>query len=228
MRITEQLENAFVQKHIVHNASEQLLNIENSIDTSIDSLYAVANRQIETLALAGGSENVKKMVLLVCNIADVNSKNIEWQLIAGNYMQCFNNDYVSARNYYLRALSAEQEHSNGYNIDVTTIYTQIGDTYYQQGDEETALIYFLNALDLMEKEEAYSESLAFAYDSIGDIYESRNDLRKAIEYNLKGVEIGEKVKGRDSVTSGLSYMNIGRIFNELGQYDDALEWMRRA
>lgn len=61
LNIVDKLISGINQRKEVHSAITQLSEIEESVSQSNDSLYAMAERQIQTLMIAGGSENNKKI-----------------------------------------------------------------------------------------------------------------------------------------------------------------------
>ncbi|MDE5757832.1 MAG: hypothetical protein K2H85_04385, partial [Allobaculum sp.] len=88
----------------VSSAIDRLSEVKQNKEASKDSLLAAIGRQIETLKLAGGRENIEKVQNILSEIAELDPDNTDWVIDTGNFYKDFIGDYKKALDYYNSAL----------------------------------------------------------------------------------------------------------------------------
>ena len=101
----------------------------------------------------------------------------------------------------------------------------IGQSYFQTGNYNQALEYYLNAMHGFESANLES-SLARAYNSLANFYKTQERYEEALEAYLKALALCEKYK----IDRGISVCtgNIGIVHHELKNYALALDHYQRA
>lgn len=56
------------------------------------------------------------------------------------------------------------------------------------------------------------------------IYQKKSDLQKALEFSLLASDIWKKLYGENYNLTATAYTNIGEIYRDLGQLEEALEF----
>ncbi|MDE6277896.1 MAG: tetratricopeptide repeat protein, partial [Muribaculaceae bacterium] len=150
LRIKEQLVEALGERRRVDAAIVHLSGVRSDLGFSIDSLYSSAERQIETLRLAGGAENKGKILEIYRDIADADTTNTEWLLKTGNYIREYVADYPLAMRYLTTALgSARRQDARG-SVSEAAVSGVIGDVCHDRGDYAGAEEWYGRALSIME------------------------------------------------------------------------------
>jgi len=97
----------------------------------------------------------------------------------------------------------------------------IGAIYYNQGNPDKALEYYLQSLEIRE-EINYKQGIANSLNNIGVIYDDQGNPDKALEYYLQSLEIKEEINYKSGIATSLN--NIGLIYKNQGNPDKALEY----
>ncbi|MBL0740735.1 tetratricopeptide repeat-containing sensor histidine kinase [Chryseolinea lacunae] len=100
-----------------------------------------------------------------------------------------------------------------------------GVAYYVKGDYDQALPLFTMPLRTFEKNGDHF-GLSSCYNYIGLIYQTQHRYDKAIEYHKKGVAHAKLINNKDRQC--INNFNIGLAFDESGQYDSALIYVKLA
>ena len=129
-------------------------------------------------------------------------------------------DYDKAIDYFTKALNAIVEITgNPEHKYVITFYHNIGDAYYNKGDDSKALEYSLKAKDISEKNYGKDFPLnAFIYNSIGLILYYQGNYDQAMEYYTNALSIS-----KDDYLKALLYTNMGKIYEKQEDYQKAIE-----
>jgi len=122
--------------------------------------------------------------------------------------------------YSYEALALAKKIKDQYSI--STISTNIGENYFQQGRDTLALEYFMNAIKGYEG----SESLPEALRNIGKVYESRGDFTLAENYQKQALAIAEKINSKRDITTAL--LSLANTYQKKGDVKKALESFERA
>lgn len=102
---SSQLIDAIQQRNRVKNTITQLLEVNSSLKYSIDSLYAMVDRQIQALQLAGDYRNNAKIQNLYTTIADIDTTNVKWLLKASEFLWKMRANSPLAEHYAQLALN---------------------------------------------------------------------------------------------------------------------------
>ena len=101
----------------------------------------------------------------------------------------------------------------------------LGITYYNIGDYEKTIQYFIKALRI-EEERNNIKGMAQAYNNLGVVFDEIGRKEKALEYYKRSLSIKEEF--RDSLMMAPTLSNIGIINLELNQVREALDNFNRA
>ncbi len=223
LRIKEQLVEALERRRKVHNAIGRLTAAESNMSSSIDSLYASAERQIATLRLAGGVGNNSKILAIYREIAEADSSRVSWLQSTALAMSGYAADYNGALHYLRQALKIITGSSGEKSVDAANIYSEMGSMYRLAGDYRHAVEYLEKALAIYETADGSFESaLATVYNNLGLTQNALGQDRKALDYLQRALTIIEAESGHDTPRVATVYNNIGLILHNLGEYSQAL------
>ena len=124
---------------------------------------------------------------------------------------CYKLDRLeNADNWYKLAIDTLNGESTK-KQDLAWVYYNLGMTHDHQGDYETALTYFQNAVSLWEEIEPNSISLGAAVNSLqlGSVYQKQNDFDKAEAFFKKAMDSCKKLLGHDSI-------DVAKCLNSMG------------
>jgi signal transduction histidine kinase/tetratricopeptide (TPR) repeat protein len=91
-----------------------------------------------------------------------------------------------------------------------------------KADQETALEYYLQSLNLLENEN-FKEGIVNAWSNIGNLYRRMGDLDQALVYVQKAVVYYRETKNKNRLPATLRML--GLIYNKQMKYDQALACM---
>ena len=128
----------------------------------------------------------------------------------------------------LLSVKKKEKHRPG-SANLATAYNNLGCTYDELGEHETALQYKLKSLEISGKIlSPNSPEVAYAYNSTGYTYGNLGNYGKALEYELKALTIREKVLTTDHLDLATSYNNVGGTYGAMGDYEKELEYSLKA
>ncbi|CAF1198520.1 unnamed protein product [Adineta steineri] len=111
----------------------------------------------------------------------------------------------------------------------TLYYNQLGLVHANQGDNEKAIWYYEQKLEIQQKTiPSNHPSLATSYNNIGGVFGSMGEYSKALSFYEKALEIRQKTLPSDQPLLAISYNNIGSMYNNMGEYSKALSFYERA
>ena len=183
--------------------------------------------QLYTIALARYDN--EKAAKYIETRAALDTTNVEWQLVAGVFIDDYLANYDKALNYYNCALRNAIAQYGESHEDVATSYNCIGYVYYNQGNYAEALDYLQKALEIYLQ--VYDEShpdVATSYNNIGGVLDSQGNYNEALNYYQKALEIYLQVYGESHPNVALYYNNIGGVYYNQGNYNEALNYLQRA
>ena len=107
----------------------------------------------------------------------------------------------------------------GHNKWTSVFFNDVGISYYNLGNFDSAYVYFDKRLDLTT---AIKDTMGMAgsMDNIGVIFYHRGEPETALEYRRKAIEIYKKVNHFKNLAGG--YIWIGNIYSHTGDYQQAL------
>jgi tetratricopeptide (TPR) repeat protein len=121
--------------------------------------------------------------------------------------------------------SIELAEKLGYSEGVADASEIIGSIYYQLGDFEHAIQYYLKSLKVFRKEEN-KNGIATVYNQIGKCYRDMSNFEKALEYHNKALKINEEIDNKSGIAN--SYNNIGICYYSSEEYKKVLEYFKKA
>lgn len=212
----------------VQSAISNLVGVDENLAQANDSLYAMVERQIQTLQLAGAEYN-RKIQKLYCDVADADTTNILWLVKTGNYIKEYIADYNLSIHYLQKALNNVLRRYGSDRSYTATIYNQIGEAYYSLRLYPQALEYCNTALEIAKKTMNSDDfKFSFFYNNIGVIYQEINDYSTALEYFNKALSVIEKNYGPNHILSSNTYSNLGNLYLEQCDYDAAITYCKQA
>ena len=128
-------------------------------------------------------------------------------------------DSPRAQDFYLKALDLAKETDN--NDFIGHIFSNLGSIYLYQDVLTTALGYEKNAVEIFSLLND-TINMAISYQNIGRIFIRNNDLDSALIYYTKTLPLLAKY---DSV---IIFNEIGSLYTQKGEYDKALNYIKRA
>ncbi|MEA3450461.1 MAG: CHAT domain-containing tetratricopeptide repeat protein, partial [Bacteroidota bacterium] len=136
--------------------------------------------------------------------------------------------------YYFKCLEIKLELFGEKHNDVAMSYNNIGNVYWKKSEYDKALEYHLKSLEifleLLGEKHTY---VASSYGNIGNVYHNKckydnvqpvkrdSLLNRALEYHFKCLEIQLELLGEKHTDVAASYMNIGNVYADKPEYDNA-------
>ena len=161
--------------------------------------------------------------------ANLDTTNVEWLAVAGEFILVYLADYDLALNYFQNGLMQAHIQFGEDSENVALSYNNIGLVYDNKGEYDKALEYYLKDLDISERVlGAGHPDVANSFNNIGLVYKNKGDYDKGLEYLLKALDIGECVLGTEHPAVATSYNNIGSVYMSKGDYDKALDYYLKA
>lgn len=224
----EKLLDGISKRKEVGEAISTLTEVDRNLAADNDTLYAVVERQIQTLQL-GGAENNEKIRRLYCDIADADTTNIEWLIDTGNFLYEYAADHQAALDYFRKALASAEAQHGPRSEEVAKVMNNLGVVYNELGEFSKALDYLQRALEIRVAVHGEENNLtATTYQNLGNTYLDSGDPNKALEYFQKALDINQKVLDSDDPALAVSYNDLGNAFYSLGDYGKALEYLEKA
>lgn len=212
----------------VGEAISTLAEVDRNLAADNDTLYAVVERQIQTLQL-GGAENNDKIRRLYCDIADADTTNIGWLIDTGNFLYEYAADHQAALGYFHKALASAEAQHGPQSEEVAKVLNNLGVVCNELGEFSKALDHLQRALDIRLAVLGEENNLtATTYNNIGNTYLVSGDPNKALEYFQKAFDINQKVLDSDAPEIAISYNDIGNAWCGLGDYAKGLEYFENA
>lgn len=224
----EKLLDGISKRKEVGEAISTLTEVDRNLAADNDTLYAVVERQIQTLQL-GGAENNGKIRRLYCDIADADTTNIEWLIDTGNFLYEYAADHQAALGYFHKALASAEAQHGPRSEETSKVMNNLGVVYNNLGEFSKALDYLQRALDIRLAVLGEENNLtATTYQNLGNAYLDAGDTAKAMEYFRKALDINLKVLDPDAPEIAISYNDIGNAWCGLGDYAKGLEYFENA
>lgn len=126
----------------------------------------------------------------------------------------------TALGYLLRALPLCEEIGDKDSYGV--IAANIGEIYYDNGDDAKALEYFNKSIKALGN----TGSSPFTYNGIARLYLRKGDTEQALRYNNLALDIAEKTGGKIHVMQSL--MEIANVYVKKNDFPTALDYFHRS
>lgn len=125
-----------------------------------------------------------------------------------------------ALDYLLRALPLCEETGNteAYGI----ISGNIGEIYYEKGNDSKAVEYYNKAITTLEN----NPNAPFAYNGIGKVYTRQGNFEQALKYHNQALAMAEKLNVPQRIIETLQ--GVADVYKEKGDYSKAIVYYNRA
>lgn len=123
-----------------------------------------------------------------------------------------------ALSYFFKALKIDLANKDSTNMSQD--YRDIGMVYKYQENFHQALEYYKQALEI-QKASQDSVNLSITYNNIGAMYASQNQNKEALNNYEKALNIMEQIKGASPHALSFYHQNIGVLYKEMGEYEQA-------
>jgi signal transduction histidine kinase/CheY-like chemotaxis protein len=162
------------------------------------------------------NHNIDSLWIIVKNGPDTARLNA-YEHLSNIYM---NRDFDSSFLIYEegKALAEKLQKAPQINLFLTNLAT----IYYQKSEFEKAVFYFLEALKVSEKFKDTTR-IAQTLNNLGIINMYSGENEKALDYLHRSKIIKQQLKNNE-LTVAITNMNIGIIYKNLGNYDQAYEY----
>lgn len=176
-------------------------------------------------AMALYKQDPQKALLILQIALDVAQKNKQKSIVAlsKNNLGIVYRDLGQFQK--AKALSEEGLADARDELALASAYNNIGASNRSLGNYEEALIAYLKALDIYEKENAVIEQ-ATVTNNIGMVYSYLGMNSKAIENHLKAITIFEKKNDQKGMSD--AYNNIAILYANDGELDKALNYFKNS
>lgn len=133
----------------------------------------------------------------------------------GNLVRAFEN-YEKAE---------QQAHASGDSVELGYALNNTGRLFAEQGMLTQSYPYFVRAESLF-KGTNNTSGLAYVYQSFASLYKTEKDFVKSEQSYLRALEIRRELGNTRDIMSGM--VLLGKLYMEIGRYDDALRFFERA
>ncbi len=113
------------------------------------------------------------------------------------------------------------------NFDYAATLLNLGIVYTYMGNISEGEDNFYNVLDIAEKLEN-DLLLSRAYANLGIVFRPRGELKKSLEFYEKAQALEEKIYPAGDPETLVTFYNIATVYKDLGNFDEALPYYRKA
>ncbi len=132
--------------------------------------------------------------------------------------------YDQSLKYYEQSLAMAEKIQD--TLRLASVLNNIGKHFITQGDIADGLEMCLRSLRLQEVRSINEEVLATTCNHLGNIYADREDYERALFYHRKALEVRKSIQYKEGI--GKSYLNLGRLFYQMGRSDSAIYYSKKA
>ncbi|CAF1156481.1 unnamed protein product [Adineta steineri] len=204
-------------------------NEEEEILFSMHTVFRVGhiekidnNNQVYQVELELTSDDDQQLRLLTDRIREEVGDSTGWKRLGNLLLKIGQfNKAEELYNVLLEQTSDEDEK--------VLYYNQLGFVQWNQGDNEKAIWYYEQALEIEQKTcPSNHASFATSYNSIGLVYHSMGEYSKALSFYQQALEIRQKTLPANHSDLAQSYNNIGGVYNSMGEYSKTLSFYEQA
>ncbi len=143
----------------------------------------------------------------------------------GNAYQLKGN-YIEAFKFYQQAMDIFREVDA--KKEIARTLTNLGSIHQKQGNYKKAIDYYLKALNTHEQENN-KEGMAWSMLNIAKLFKNIPDYGKALQYVNRSLTLYTEIAEEEGVSTGvtLCLKEKGRIYQDMGKYDKALEYSKK-
>jgi len=190
------------------------------IEADASNLSGIAHRRLGQYNLALDAYNNSLKIATSLNKEKLMAKYLS--NIGVIYRQI--SSYNKALEHYLKALKLLEKLNNRRLIALTL--NNIGNVYSSLKDNDEAIKYYLQALKLQQEEIKDQRRIVHLFGNLGGTFSAQKRYKQALNYHQKELALSTKIKYRPGIASAL--MSIGSVYQEVNQYQEALEYQREA
>lgn len=209
--------NANPEKTLI--LAQRASKVSDSLGYTNGKIDALLNRSLLSNLKGNAPEELElQLAALTLSESEGDSSSRAKIFAALGYTYYRMNDNATARKYFSDALSRYTHDQN--LLGMATVVRQIGNIKLHEKQYDSALHYYLRALDL-EKKLQHTEGIANVLNNISIVYRSRNELEKATEYIEESIALNKKINNLNRLPA--AYFNLNRIYLQQGRTSDALK-----
>ena len=213
-------QNLLQANDIINQANSDMASILKQQKKDAEYLF-----QLYTIALSRYDND--KALFYIETRAKLDSTNAKWQINAARFLDDYLANYPKALYYYQQAIN--QLCIKEESILEASTYSNVGVTYYNMGNYQTALDYEEKALNMYGNIVGESHHLvATVYNNIGIIYSRIGDYRKTIHFYEKALAIDNMFPDKYLSEKADLLNNLGIAYSGLGDNKKALELCEKA
>lgn len=211
------------------NAISRLDEVKSAMVASRDSLLAAIDRQIETLQLAGGRENMGKIAGILRGMTDADPDNIDFKVRYGEFLVHAFSDFKTAEQCYTDALRLSVDRHGAESEPAVDCYMALGELAAMLENFDEAVEYYEKAEDILDREFGGAhKDLATCHTNLGAIYYDCGVNDNALEYYEKARDFYETNPDLYQTNLCDIYNNLGVFFSSSGDYDTAISYHAKA
>ena len=211
---------------VYYNKSQDLVSRYKSIpNSSVIDLYiakAQLNSNIKEYSTAITLYNEAEKIYTKDKITDISKISFLYTNKAINFY--FMGDYEKALSYYEKTLSLYlTDKKNIYQVQINSLYHNIGNTYLEKKEYNTAIAYYTKCITYNSKNNKVD--LATNYNSIAIAYKRSGQLNLASQNYKLAIKNRLNNSGSKSVEIAKDYLNYGELLMTLNNKSAALEML---
>jgi diguanylate cyclase (GGDEF)-like protein len=127
------------------------------------------------------------------------------------------------RSYFYKAHSLFSKVGDGWGVVLSCL--NLADICVQEEKHDEALTLALEAMSI-ENHEGQAVEKAYISQTLGTIYAAKGDDTKALEYHHDCLKFTREGLG-DVNLEPMTYLDIGKIYQKLGRFEEALEYLEK-
>lgn len=139
----------------------------------------------------------------------------------------FKGDYDNAYPFFNKWLEVLKKNYGERNASITSYYVNLGVYFYQIGKPNIALEYYNLAESNLKSTPSLRKDLGILYLNIGNIATSQKDFNKALTYYQQSLKILKEIFPDNDQTISTLRTNISYIFENQGNYSEALNALKK-
>ncbi|MBN1782436.1 tetratricopeptide repeat protein [bacterium] len=135
-------------------------------------------------------------------------------------------DLDKTLDYFYKSLRIDLKNLGENHPSVAHTYNSLGVVLMDKGDYDQALEYSMKAVSIISQDSSRRShrALNYAYANIGNLYAVKKEYEKALEYHQKAQELLPP----DHPDAGTGYKEMARIYHEMGDDTEALDYYNKA
>lgn len=179
---------------------------------------ALGANYISLFHLDSAQSSLKEGLVVYTELDDVH-KQVDCLSLLGLSFY-YKQELAEAEKYYRRSMELARAHD--YERSLPESVNNLGLVFFSWHKYDSAMVYFQEALRLKRKMNK-TKSIPSSLSNIGAVAVKMGLLEEALGYYRESLSLEQEERGRAG-----SYNNISNVFDELGQYDSAVIYLKKA